>query len=151
MNRLEEFDSPDWRRALSAGHADWVVLDLDRLRAAGASIAVVLPLARAALGGGGTLCLIANADRTLAGRVRSALGMAVAARAAGRAGFREVRRYFAVPTAHAPRSFVPARRAATVAFEATQAAQTSRRDRLALARLGLDPALYRGHICLCTA
>ena len=151
MGRLEEFAAPDWRRALSAGHADWVVLDLDQLRGAGVAVSAVLPLARAALGGGGTLCLIANADRSLAGRVRSALGMAAAARAAGRAGFREVRRYFAVPSTHAPRSFVPARRAAAIAFEAAQAAQTARRDRLALARLGLDPALYRGHICLCTA
>jgi hypothetical protein len=46
---------------------------------------------------------------------------------------------------------VPARRAAAVAFEHAQSAGGARRDRLRLARLGLDPALYRGHICLGTA
>lgn len=151
MGQVAEFEASEWRKALLQGHVDWVVLDLDRLRRAGAPLRAVLPMARNALGGGGNLCLIGNADASLAGRVRSALRARAAARVAARSGFRDVRRYFAVPTAHAPRSFVPARRAAAVAFEAAQAAASVRRDRLVLARLGLDAALYRGHICLCTA
>lgn len=151
MGRLAEFEASDWRQALAERPVDWVVLDLDRLRQAGAPLGAVLAEARGALGGGGNLCLVANADASLTGRLRSALATRTAARAAARAGFRDVRRFFAVPTTHAPRSFVPARRAAAVAFEEAQSAAGARRDRLRLARLGLDPALYRGHICLCTA
>ena len=152
MGDVAEFEAADWQEALAGRRADWVILDLDQLAATGAPVGAVLPAARAVLGGGGNLCLVASAGSgSLGDRLRTELAVRAAVRAAGRAGFREIRRYFAVPTAHAPRSLIPARRAAAVAFERMHAAASPRRDRVALARLGLEPALYRGHICLCTA
>ena len=152
MGDVSECAPADWQIALSGKRADWVVLDLDELGSAGVPARSLLPAARGVLGGGGTLCLIGSAaSGTFVSRIRADLAIRSVLRAALRAGFRQVRRYYAVPTVRLPRSYVPARRAASVAFEEMQAAESARRDRLRLARLGLHSALYRGHTCLCTA
>ncbi len=152
MGEVADFEPPEWQVALSGRRADWVVLDLDRLRSAGVQARSLLPAARGVLGGGGTLCLIgSSASGSLASRVRADFAVRSAIRAAVRAGFRQVRRYYAVPSVQLPRSYVPDRVAASVAFEEMLAADSARRDRLRLARLGLHAALYRGHTCLCTA
>ena len=133
---------------LEPGAAALAMVELDSLPAAPADAHVFQAL-RHALAPSGCFCLSLMAGRGLIGRWKADRRMRRLQRDLIVAGFRPIAHQYAVPDVTSPIAIIPATRSGSLFFEMLTDTSPVAWLRLTLARLGLHPLLYRGHMVLC--